>query len=299
MEIDRKDLKRQARLLMAAPRPSFWLVTLTYFLLTTGLSSVASFLFPMEGSLQELNLPALFSTILLLLLGLVMDFGYTLWSMGCARECSPTLGILFDGFSHTTSVLLMNLLIYIYTLGLAFLVTIPLSMVFSFLLMMFWDQQVLFLLCLALLMAFCVAISIAISLRYALAPYLLADYPEEGASAAIRRSVFMMQGYKRELFKLHFSFIGWHILSLCIQLVVLAAALLLGVGSSLPAGASPTDIAAMVNTVAFLPAVSALMALLALPLELWLKPYISVTSALFYDLRSQPDLDDIPLLNID
>ena len=33
-----------------------------------------------------------------------------------------------------------------------------------------------------------------------MAPYLLADYPDDGAGAAVRRSVEMMRGRKWELF---------------------------------------------------------------------------------------------------
>ncbi|MEZ4629000.1 MAG: DUF975 family protein, partial [Eubacteriales bacterium] len=49
--------------------------------------------------------------------------------------------------------------------------------------------------------------------RYAMAPYLLAEYPELTPSEAIERSKQMMAGNKGRLFCLHFSFIGWFLLA--------------------------------------------------------------------------------------
>ena len=56
--------------------------------------------------------------------------------------------------------------------------------------------------------------------RYAMTPFIMADYPELTASEAIDRSKELMDGHKGELFMLHLSFIGWDIL----------AALTLGIG---------------------------------------------------------------------
>ena len=50
------------------------------------------------------------------------------------------------------------------------------------------------------------------SYRYAMAPYLLAEYPEMGVMEAITRSKEMMSGYKGRLFCLNLSFIGWSLL---------------------------------------------------------------------------------------
>lgn len=50
--------------------------------------------------------------------------------------------------------------------------------------------------------------------RYAMAPYLMAEYPQMGIREAVERSKQMMDGHKGRLFCLHFSFIGWWLLSL-------------------------------------------------------------------------------------
>lgn len=54
---------------------------------------------------------------------------------------------------------------------------------------------------------------IVASLRYAMAPYILAENPGMTASEAITASKQMMDGHKGELFCLGLSFLGWAILS--------------------------------------------------------------------------------------
>ena len=48
---------------------------------------------------------------------------------------------------------------------------------------------------------------------YSMAFYIMNDNPEMGANEAITRSREMMNGHKWQLFCLHFSFIGWYLLS--------------------------------------------------------------------------------------
>lgn len=297
MEINRKDLKLQARMAMYGCHPPFWLITLLYLLLTTGLSTLVSSLLPVQVGGEHLNIAALFSTILVFLLCLVMDFGFVLWSMACARGEAPTLTALFDGFSETTSVILMNLLIFLYTFGWSLMGAVPLSMLTSGILLTV-SQRWLFTLLLLLLIAGAAAYAWSISLRYALAPYLLADYPDQGAGAAVRRSVFMMRGWKWELFKLQFSFLGWHVLEGVLMSAAAFAALALGLSGLSMAGlfsSDPYGAANVIRSALALPLVS----LLTVPLQLWLKPYTSVANALFYDLRSQSGPVDPPPLNMD
>lgn len=124
-----------------------------------------------------------------------------------------------------------------------------------------------------------VAVLIA-TLRYAMAPYLLADHPDDGAGAAVRRSVEMMQGKKWELFKLQFSFIGWYLLEFVLSGSVLLVFLLQsGAFSSAVTPDSLLFYRAVINTVpAFV-----LSNLITVPLSLWLTPYTLVAQAGFYD----------------
>ncbi len=50
-------------------------------------------------------------------------------------------------------------------------------------------------------------------LRYAMTPYILAEYPELSAGEAIHRSKALMEGHKWELFVLRLTFIGWDLLA--------------------------------------------------------------------------------------
>lgn len=51
--------------------------------------------------------------------------------------------------------------------------------------------------------------AIVLSYAYRMVPYLLHDYPELSAHKALKISREMMKGYKRKLFVLDLSFIGW------------------------------------------------------------------------------------------
>lgn len=50
--------------------------------------------------------------------------------------------------------------------------------------------------------------------RYAMVPYLMAEFPDLGVMDAMRESKRLMSGNKGRLFCLHMSFIGWSLLSL-------------------------------------------------------------------------------------
>ena len=57
--------------------------------------------------------------------------------------------------------------------------------------------------------------------RYHLATYIMADAPETGINAAIRRSREIMKGRKMELFSLEVSFVGWHLAVSLAQMLLL------------------------------------------------------------------------------
>lgn len=69
---------------------------------------------------------------------------------------------------------------------------------------------------------------IVASYRYAMAPYLMAEYPEMGIREAVNRSKQMMQGYKGDLFALHFSFIGWLVLAIAAGMLLVFVSRALG-----------------------------------------------------------------------
>lgn len=184
MEIDRRELKRQAREAIRGSRPSFWVVTLVYLLMTTGVSTLAGLLVPAPDT-GNISLPALFLSILLSLYSTVVGFGFTLWSMWTSRKLSPGLGALADGFSVALLVIMTSILIFLHTLAWS-LLCIP--VVWLVLIPVLLSPGLSFLV-IPVLIAGIMIFSYWVSLRYALAYYLLADHPDYGAFAAVRRSV--------------------------------------------------------------------------------------------------------------
>lgn len=280
MEIDRRELKRQAREAIRLSRPSFWVVTLVYLLMTTGVSTLAGLLVPAPDT-GNISLPALFLSILLSLYSTVVGFGFTLWSMWTSRKLSPGLGALADGFSVALLVIMTSILIFLHTLAWS-LLCIP--VVWLVLIPVLLSPGLSFLV-IPVLIAGIMIFSYWVSLRYALAYYLLADHPDYGAFAAVRRSVELTRGWKWEMFKLFFSFLGWELLDLLLYTLVLVQVLVQG-GFFQSLSLEHYGDAYMVYQIILSYPSSALLLLLAsIPVKLWLYPYRSVTMAGFYDAR--------------
>ena len=106
---------------------------------------------------------------------------------------------------------------------------------------------------------------------------------------AIRDSIGLMRGQKMAFFKLQLSFLGWYLL--IVLLMILGVGLVSLVGwldlSSVFAHVQGGNIAVAIGTVQSAPAVSLAMALLPLPVDLFLTPYTAVAAARFYRLRTQ------------
>lgn len=318
MEIDRKELKRQARESMGLTAPRFWVVALVYLLLTTGISDLM-LLTPFSGDTGFGSL-ALFATLFFMLYKLVIDFGLRLWSLWANRRMDPGLGSLVQGFSVAGRVILMELNI----LARIFLWCIPLSIGATIGVAILSVVSPSSSLAAVLMLAAIYAAVWAIMLRYALAPYLLADHPDDGAGAAVRRSAELMRGWKWELFKLEFSFLGWDLLAFLLSGLVLV--LFLGLAglfqalASVPAAQLPDLISGYVlwengaaldlfsfteqqlhiytiySSVSNSITTTLCADLAALPLLLWLTPYRFVSRAGFYDARLKLQQEGAPPL---
>lgn len=278
MEIDRRELKRQARERMALTEPKPWVVALAYIAMTTGVSWLFSVIPTPEGSLFQIFLQMLFT-----LYTTVVRFGLCLWALWTWRQLDPGLGSLTQGFSVAGRVLLMELGIFVRTLGWYFLASLGLSVPMVALVMMSTNYEMIAAVVILFFIAL-LAILYAISLRYSLAPYLLADRPDEGASLPIYRSVMLMRGWKWDLFKLELSFLGWELINLLLSGAVVIGSLyqagLLPLGPVL----DPSWADACVNMIYSMPVV-VLSTLVTVPVSLWLLPYRSTARAGFYDAR--------------
>jgi len=291
MEIDRKELKYRAREAMGGTRPKFWAVALAYLAVVSALSladRVVTYL--TADTYTGFSTLGLFVSILTTLILWVIIFGYQLWSLWTWRGLDPGLGALTQGFSVTGRVIIMELLIFLRMLGWTFLLVLALIMVLAPTVVAGSPSILLILLS----SSFVYAGMIAIQLRYTMSPYLLADHPDDGAGAAVLRSVMLMRGHKWELFKLQLSFLGWQL----IQVLLSAAALLFtlwykGITLDLLLSADPQLLLQWVlNSLPFF----LISTLLTLPLSLWLTPYMLVSEAGFYDTLLQiPPADPVEM----
>lgn len=291
MEIDRRALKRQARERMALTDPKFWVVALAYIAMTTGVAWLFS-LVPTPGTgsspVPFIDTVQIFLQLLLILYQTVVQFGLCLWALWTWRQLDPGVSSLMQGFSVAGRVLLMELSILFRTLGWYFPVALALSVPFTMVLVGVGDYGTRWIF--VLLFVICLFIALyAISLRYALAPYLLADHPDDGVSRPIFRSVELMRGWKWELFKLDFSFIGYEIinylLSAAVLLFFLSRAGLLP--PSFNDGNQALEWVQACRAVIYSVQASILSTLVTVPVSLWLIPYRSVSRAGFYDARLQ------------
>lgn len=218
--LDRRALKRSARDLIREPGAGALAVSLVYLLLTDGLSTVLnlvltnpiglilnqwseslSSLLQQNGSPEELNLTPVYSAtfsyarqmlfnpkqeiilfvfLLLFLYMLVLSYGYSDWALRRVRGEQPGWTCLFDRLELAGKFILLELLsLLLVGLGLSLFILPGLYFLYS--------------------------------LR--MARFLLLDDPTLSVFQAMRRSRQMSRGYKRQLFTLDLSFLGWMILS--------------------------------------------------------------------------------------
>ena len=298
MEIDLMELKGQARAAMAQADPGFRTVTLVYILMTTGIAFLLSLIpFPADPE-TGMSFASLFVTILYNLYAAVAGFGFTLWGLWTVRRLNPGLSSLTQGFSVAGRVVWMRVMIFLRQMcfimamgfGMSFLMVMILPM------MLFYAPVPtivgVYLLLFAGLWWF--------SLRYALAPYLLADHPDDGPSLPIRRSVAMMRGWKGELFRLELSFLPWHLLILVLNLVVWGVALWQFGVFDMGAPATVEEFSALsVYCAAAIqhPFTVLAGAVVTLPVQLWLMPYRESARAGFYDARLlMPQYPEQPMM---
>ena len=284
MEINHSELKHLARERVLLTQPRFWVVALSYLAMTIGVSWLISFI-PLPSSGNTLDL---FLQLLLTLYTTVVRFGLCLWALWTYRQLDPGVNSLIQGFSVAGRVLLLELGVFLRTMGWCFLagfiLVIPSTILFTMA-----SSEAAYLVAGVLYTAIILAAIVVITLRYALAPYLLADHPDGGASAPIYRSVELMRGWKWELFKLDFSFIGYEIINYLLSFGVIVFFLSqAGLLSFSFADANQAlEWAQACRAVIYSTPVVILSTLATVPVSLWLIPYRSVAWAGFYDARLQ------------
>ncbi len=271
MKFDYKQIKASARESMSLTSPKFWVVALVYILMTTGVSVAVSVILipPLSNDTMSSSTPIFFN-ILFSLYACVVSFGYHLWSLWSHRRLNPGLGTLCQGFSISGRVILMNLFIFLRGFG-----WILLGFIGAFPLLSIPSVPVNLVVSAILYILFFI-----IMLRYEMAPYLLADHPDDGPGNAVRRSVALMRGNLWALFRLHLSFILWYLLNFLVTSVVMYIFIM---KYQIFTGPVTTytlmNLVAIINSLPFMLAVN----LVLLPLNVFRIPYVSIAQASFYD----------------
>jgi len=294
MEIDRSELKRQAKERITLTDPKFWLVALAYLALTTGVSWLVSLIPVSYGGTFEF-----FLQMLLQLYATVVKFGLCLWALWTYRQLDPDVNALLQGFSVAGRVVLMELGIFVRILGWYFLVAFVLTMP-VFLLLIGGGGAGSGMFSLLVLFVGLIGTLIFLRLRYALAPYLLADRPDDGPTIPILRSAAFMRGWKWDLFKLELSFLGWELINAVLSLGV-TLFFLNRAGLLTPDLFVNEALFSQALDVIYSAPVVILSTLVTVPVSLWLIPYRETARAGFYDARllaasSEMDRPEMPPL---
>ena len=223
------------------------------------------------------------STLLVALWQGLLRVGYSGFCLDMARRRQPQLETLFRAFPQAGSVLLTQLLVFVFRFLWILLLLVGYFVV-GFVGGMVADAIHVFLFVPVLLLDIAALLLgiLWVTLRYELVDFLIADQGLTGMDA-IRESKRLMQGNYGRLFTLKLSFFGWYLLEIGVILAFLITGLLtFGLQLANAADSSDALAALVVPALGFL----ALFGLACIALSifnLWLTPYITGTKALFYD----------------
>ena len=140
-------------------------------------SDIGAFL---VGSAIYIIIAAVVMAVVYFVLGSIISIGYARFNLDLADRGNPAFETLFGYFSYWKTAAVSKLLQSVYVLLWSLLFIIP---------------------------------GILAAYSYAMTEFILAENPDLTASEAIAQSKEMMYGNRWRLFCLHFSFIGWDILS--------------------------------------------------------------------------------------
>lgn len=327
-EYDRVRLKQAAKQSMRFQRPHPMLITLLYTIIVnvgtqiisqvlgaaSGASSMsdlyyqavldygdpaAAFQYVLlslgpQRLMQALLVGGVIAGIITALWSGLMRTGYANFCLGMVRARHPQTEALFGVFPLWGGVLLTQFLAGLFRVLWALLLGAGLCViVFVAALLLARFEALFVLVLLAAYIAFFLGY-VWVTLRYAMVYYLIADQGLTGMDA-IRESKRLMQGNAGRLFALKLSFIGWYLLEgVGIAAAAVAAAVAAGTAASGLGGFSGAEtITTMVGGLVFFIPLALIAALGIGILNLWLRPYITGSEALFYDwargVDSTPD----------
>lgn len=207
----------------------------------------------------------------------IMNASYTGYSLAILKGEKTGVKSLFCAFPKLGKVIVTNILVGVFT----FLWTMLFAVgVVVLLFVAFWLPSVPSMLVILVAYIGLFVGAVWISLRYAMVNYLLMDQNMSGLEA-IRMSKQMMKGNKRRLFVLQLSFIGWYLLLFAIVyggIILMVLAVIFAVE-----GAAGGAMAVSILGVMLMLVIGLSMAAGMLLFSAWLSPYVSCTTARFYE----------------
>ncbi len=220
--IDRVRMKEMAKESMRGKKPSVFLVSFAFILITEilnvlsirvelGMGVVEYYTMLLEGREPFLqssiggSLIGFAITIMLTVIGA----GFTYYCLRVSRGQQAGFGELFDGFGIFFKVIWLNIVMGFF-LFLWALIFAGASIIVGMLSMLL-DGVLFGIIFVAASIASIIPAFIA-AYRYSFAMYILLDNPDKGAMQCIRESKEMTYGHKGQLFVLDMSFIGWGLL---------------------------------------------------------------------------------------
>lgn len=189
--LDRAALKGSARELLKTAVVCPKRMTALYCGLTL-LLNIAEFLLDSfvpatADAASMLNLFSMFVSIFTTLAGFILAAGFTIYCMGIRQREEMGYGSLFDGFSFTGKIILLNIVMDAFVFLWSMLFAIPGIIAFY---------------------------------RYRFALYNLYENPGLNILEALEMSKRQTRGLKLSLFKLDLSYLGWALLSILPAIIV-------------------------------------------------------------------------------
>ena len=232
MEIDRKQLKSQAKEAMGQARPSpFWVaLLLSLVLLGLGvlamsidgeleayrimLSSAASGVVQYVRPMPKGGIMGQLLNVALELMSLELAVGFILYALRVWRREKAGCGDIFDAFGMFFRAILIRIIPALLVSLWSLVYVVPVSALIVSTGNLYW-----LVLGLPLMIP-----SVMASYSYRLAVYIMLDNPSAGCWQCVALSREVMRGHRWELFKLDWSFMGWYLLCILLPLVGLILA---------------------------------------------------------------------------
>lgn len=185
----RAELKQDAKQKIKAAKPSMYLTTFYYFLVSIPIT-VIYFVFYFNNSrlvrtygraffVSRNPLLGFLVYIVFIAIMMLIFVGYLWYAMKVSRSQPAEFKNIFDTFRMPLKVFCLTFMIYLFTFLWSLLLFIP---------------------------------GIIAMYRYRQAFFILYDHPDYGVMQCINESKQMMKGHKAELFVLDLSFLGWCLL---------------------------------------------------------------------------------------